>query len=153
VKRRTFHNYKAVTVAAGMPQPQTFEGNYMTIYTVTGTVMLRFGDEGDYVPAIANFTYSMDGGEHFNRVHFKSDAGGAVTCFYGYGKITAGGTGAGGGGGGGTLQVVNGAAADPNVAAILPNDVTKAAVYYQDGVESNLWTWGVTAQLWKNQLS
>ncbi len=55
-----------------------------------------------------------------------------------------------GGGGGGSIQVLGGAAADPNVASILPSNQNLYAVYKQDSSISfsNLWFWSTTSKNW-----
>lgn len=55
-----------------------------------------------------------------------------------------------GGGGGSIAQVIATTDADPNVAAIVPEDPAQGAMFTQDGVDlTNLWRWDVTGQLWR----
>ncbi len=52
----------------------------------------------------------------------------------------------GGGGGGGTIQVYQGAFADPN-GNLVPDDPTKPALYFPDG-GGTLWQFNVLSQTW-----
>lgn len=59
-----------------------------------------------------------------------------------------------GGGGGGIIQVIAGAAADPNAASLEPDDPTQGAIYTQNGAGlTNLWRWDTAALSWIQQLA
>lgn len=58
------------------------------------------------------------------------------------------------GGSGGVAQVIAGAAADPNVALVEPDDPTQGAIYTQNGAGlTNLWRWDTVALDWIQQLA
>lgn len=55
-----------------------------------------------------------------------------------------------GGGGGSIAQVIATTDADPNVAAIVPEDAAQGAIFTRDGVDLTvLWRWDVAAQTWR----
>jgi hypothetical protein len=145
MKNSSHFVYKTIPVPALTPVRHDFEGEFITIYSVTGTVEIGFNGNNDYVPVFAGMQLRYRQGERFDEIYLRSAAGGSINLYFGLGSITSSGS---TGGGGGSAQVYNGAVDDPN-GTIVPIVLTSPAVYIKDqATPVVMWIWSVTNQNW-----
>ena len=148
---KTRFAYKSIIVAANAPNSPEFEGNFLYVYSVTGTVEMNLGFDGEWIPLRTGLQLQTDRHETFDKVRLRSTAGGTAIFYYGFGLIT---TGSSSSGGSGSAQIIVGASADPNAGAVVPADPASAAIYYYDnGATVSFWIWSIIANSWLSVVS
>jgi hypothetical protein len=149
---KTRFDYKSITLKAGVPVPMDFRGNFFVITAVVGSVEFSLnGSDWNPVPPVG-WTFNPMPGELFGNVWLRSIVGGSINFYYGFGNVS-GLPSSNGGGGAGAQQVYIGVVDNPN-GVVVPDDQTKAAVYYKDQANpAVVWCWSVANLNWFNALS
>ena len=107
------------------------------VQSLTGTAIALFDNE--QIDLSEGDSFELPAG-FWKSVEVFAPAGSAATVLYGFASLGGGGSCAG--------QTLQGTAADPNAAGIVPPDANAAATYFADVASPALWNWSVSSKLW-----
>jgi hypothetical protein len=98
-KTRTRFYYKSQPVAGNQTEPLSIGGTMFCVLSSTGTVEMSFNGGEEWMPLTPiGWELETVGNEVFDKIWFRSTAGGSVSFYYGFGHINAA-TSSGSGGG------------------------------------------------------